>query len=322
MPQGVRVSVVQSTIHGISDNRLPRENLAINARHYAALIDRVCRLGDAPPALIVFPVLILNATSFPLLDNGVDIFVARDEFAVDLTGGDAILDPLLDACRRNGVHICSTCIEKSSLLPGRFMHTGFVLGPDGLVLRSPKIQAATLSGIGLLRDILDEYIGAFGIDGVLPVADTPFGRIGCLVEGEVHVAQSAEILARKGAQIILHPTVQRASHEIAPYLALKQAHAYHNGLFWVSAAASAEVVTNAGRTLGETYAGGTEIIGPDGRVMAQIVGSGEGIATADIALDAIATARARQSPHTIAAANVYAALFAGLGQDRDQSRRQ
>ena len=312
MTESVRVAAVQSIIHGICDDRPLRKNLEVNADRYAAMIDRICRLSDTPPQLIVFPVLILNATSFPLLDNGVDIFVARDEFAIDFKGGDSILDPLLEACRRNDVYICSTGIEKSAALPGRFTHTGFVLGPDGVVLCSPKVQAATLSGINLLRDILDEYVGAFGIDAILPVYETPFGRIGCLVEGEVHVSEAAQILARKGADIILHPTVQRAGHELAPYTALKQAHAYHNGVYWISAAASAEVVTNSGRSLGEIYAGGTEIVGPDGRLVSRLEGSGEGVITAEISLEAIRLARSRQSPHTVAAKNVYRALFTEL----------
>ena len=131
--------------------------------------------------------------------------------------------------------------RKNERFPGRYFHTGFILGPSGLVLRSPKTQAPTSAGITLLKDFHKEYTGHFGSDAILPVAETPLGRLGCLVESEFLIPEATRKLRKKGAEIILHPTAQHDGPGYPPYQAVRKSLAYTNGVYWLSAVPSGKL---------------------------------------------------------------------------------
>jgi predicted amidohydrolase len=200
-------------------------------------------------------------------------------------------------------------VEKVKELPGRYFHTGFVIGPDGLVLRAPKLQAATSTGITLLQDFSRDYSKQFGADALFPVAETPFGRLGCLVANDFLVPEATRMLRKKGAEIIVHPTAEHEGSRHPPYMALRQSQAYTSGVYWLSAAPSRETITAQGKQLEAWYGGGSSIIGPDGSRVAVMKGRKEGHVTARIDLNFLRSCRESQDKHTTPAQILYRDMY-------------
>ena len=101
--------------------------------------------------------------------------------------------PVIEACRRHDLLIATSTQEKVPQLPGVYFHTGFVMGPQGLVLRSPKSQAQSAPEVSYLRDLQKDYVRIFGPDSILPVADTKLGKVANLTHEEAREAYMAEV---------------------------------------------------------------------------------------------------------------------------------
>jgi predicted amidohydrolase len=271
-----------------------------NAEAMVAAIEKAMT-GPVKPRLLVFPVL--QYTSSQRSVSGIPMAaVAVDLVSEPLDRG--IYAPVVEACRRHDCYVATTTPEKTTQLPGVFFHTGFIIGPQGLVLRSPKAQAYSAPDVTSLRDIPAQYQRAFGRDAILPVVQTPIGRIGCVVEAEAEVMETARLLVSKGAQIIVHPS---AEHDDVPWLALKQATAYECHVFLLTATTSRNVFTSdpAGKWAG----GASTIVGPDGRVLASLGAHDEGAASGDIDLAAIDAARSKYGTVTNPAGVLYRELY-------------
>jgi predicted amidohydrolase len=271
-----------------------------NAEAMVASIEAAMR-GPTPPRLIVFPVL-----QFVSAQRGVS-GVPITDVAVDLTAApldQSIFAPVIAACRRHDCYVVTSTQEKTARLPGRYFHTGFVMGPEGLVLRSPKTQAKSAPEISYLRDIKDEYIAAFGPDSILPVARTPIGTIGCYIEAEVEVFEASRMLASRGADIIVHPSLE---DDTTPWAALKQAVAYQCQVYLLTGATSRNIKKED--PTGGWCGGAATIVGPDGRILASKGGHDEGAATAMLDLDAIKAARAANGFKTTPAKTLYTKLY-------------
>ncbi len=225
-------AIVQASVRPVTDDATARATMQSNAERIASEIDTLMERTDPPPRVIVYPVLCLTAASRHLSNvsiNAVAMPVPGEPFG-----------PILDVCRRHNCYFVSSAQESVPELPGRYFHTGFVLGPEGLVLRSPKAQAYSAPEITSLRDIYDEYREIFGPDSVLPVVQTEIGTIGCLVESELLVPEATRRLQRSGAEIVVHPSLERSPADGPPYTAMRQAVAYANGVYVLSATTARE----------------------------------------------------------------------------------
>ncbi len=258
--RGLTAAVVQMELRGFGDALVTGEMVERNARRTARLIEELIPSAGVTPRIIVLPVLCLTGIGAVLQKLGIAPRVDPEAIAVNLSH-DARLDPLLRVCATYSCYISSSCVEKITAFPGRYFHTGFILGPEGLVLRSPKTQAPTSPGITLLKDFHKEYTDHFGPDAILPVAETPAGRLGCLVETEFLVPEATATLRRKGAEIILHPTAQHNGPGYPPYQAIRQALAYTHGVYWLSAVPARETAMVRGKAQRIRFGGGSTIVG-------------------------------------------------------------
>jgi predicted amidohydrolase len=278
----------------------PRAEMAANR---TAMIDWLRFLHDRlaePPKLIVFPVLtFLGASRRPL---------QYDASATTLSFDDPFFDPLLEACARFDCYLATSCVEKHPAFPGHRFHTGFVLGPRGLVLRQPKVQARSSAGITLLKTFREEYVAALGEGALHAVADTPLGRLGCIVESEQFYPEVLRGLARNGAEVIVHPNLEPSA--TIPYLALKQARAFENSLYLVSATPAFERWHEVGGMQIWEGRGGSAIVSPEGTVLARC-DAGETFAVAPIDLGALAARRADPPYETTPDWAIYAPLYRG-----------
>jgi len=297
-------AVVQMPLHGFGDTRVTGEIIARNAARTARTIEHLIASAGITPQIMVLPVLCLMGIGTTLQNLGITPRVDPETIAVDLSD-DARIEPLQRICTAHGCYIASSCVEKVRAFPGRYFHTGFVLGPDGFLLRSPKTQAPTSAGITLLKDFHQEYTDHFGSDAILPVAETPLGRLGCVVETEFLIPEAARKLREKGAEVILHPTAQHSGPGYPPYQSIRKALAYTNGFYWLSAVPSREIIEVKGEEHQTWFGGGSSIVGPDGSVMASIQGPHEGYVTAEIDLDFLKACREKQGRYTEPAPVIY-----------------
>ncbi len=254
-----------------------------NAQAMVAAIEATMKTSANPPRLIVFPVL--QYVSAQRAISGVPV----TDVAVDLLAeplDKSIFAPVIEACRRHNCYVATSTQEKTSRMPGRYFHTGFIMGPEGLVLRSPKTQARSAPEVSYIKDIKDEYIAAFGPDSVLPVAKTPIGVLGCYIEAEVEVFEASRKLASRGAEIICHPSLE---DDTTPWSAIKQALAYQCQVYLLTGATSRNIKTND--PTGGWCGGAATIVGPDGRILASMGGRNEGAATAMLDMNALEQAR-------------------------------
>ncbi len=301
-------AVLQTVLHGFNDTEPDSERIRKNIQVISDLVRQVITTATAQLRLIVLPVLSFTGIGEAQFKFGVKEVFKIEEVAIDLTG-DPRLDPLRKLCAEFQCYLASTCVEKVKELPGRYFHSGFVIGPDGLVLRAPKLQAATSTGITLLQDFYAEYSKQFGADALFPVAETQIGCLGCVVANDFLVPEASRMLRKKGAEIIVHPTAEQEGPKHPPYMALRQSQAYTNGVYWLSAAPSREVITAQGKQLEARYGGGSSIIAPDGALMAVMKGREEGHVTARIDLNLLQSYRELQDKHTTPAHKLYRDMY-------------
>jgi predicted amidohydrolase len=292
------VAVVQLPLHGFGDNTNDGEMIGRNAERTARTVEKLLISAGVTPQIIVLPVLCLTGIGAVLQELGITPRIDREAIAVNLLARDPRLAPLQKLCATHNCYLVSSCVEKISAFPGRYFHTGFMLGPSGIILRSPKTQAPTSAGITLLKDFHNEYTDHFGSNAILPVAETPFGKVGCLVETEFLIPEATRTLRRKGAEIILHPTAQHAGPGHPPYQAIRQSLAYTNGVYWLSAVPARETARVSGNVHRTWFGGGSSIVGPDGALISCIKGSYQGLATGTIDPDFLTACRDKQHRYT------------------------
>ncbi|MFN8533247.1 MAG: nitrilase-related carbon-nitrogen hydrolase [Dehalococcoidia bacterium] len=306
MADGYWAAVVQAPVEVITDPARRDEIIAANRERAMRAIEAILATSAQPPKLFQFPVLMLQGAY-----NEARSPEARLAVSFELPGPE--VQPLLEFCARHDIVIASSCVERHAALPGWFFHSGMVLGPNGLLIRYPKAQARSAAGVRIIKDHIDEYAAIFGRDAVFPVVDSPLGKLATCVEAEIMVPEVARSFAAKGAEVLLHPTVERTTHHPWVYQPVKIARAVENRLYVVSAnigvARMRHPVTGEleeGRT-----AGGSAVIGPDGVVRCSVGGSGEGWASAYIDLAALREERSTPAPDVAYTPALYRDLYGG-----------
>jgi len=284
----------------------PDELNAVRQRNAAAMVQSIEDVMRAnatnKPRLIVFPVLQL--TSARRAVSGVPISAVAIDLVSEPLINNPILKPLIEVCQRHNCMIATSTQEKVPQLPGTHFHTGFIMGPEGLVLRSPKSQAQSAPEIGYLRDMKEQYTKIFGPDSIMPVKKTAIGTLGCFVEGEGEVLEVSRLLASKGCEVIAHVSLE--DDEI-PWQALKQAIGFQCHLYLLTGAASR---LRFGGTREDEWSGGAStIVGPDGKVLASKGGKDEGFAVAEIDLAKIPEAKKHFGRNTVPAWSLYKELY-------------
>ena len=147
-----------------------------NANGMIAEIDKAMAVAGRKPRLFVFPVLQMSHSAGPLSPSAGPRGVPIEAVAVDLVSqplAQGIFAPIVAICKRHDCYVVTCTIEKTPRLPGKYFHTGIIIGPEGLVLRSPKAQAYSTADITPLREIADEYAKVFGEAAIFPSRRRP-----------------------------------------------------------------------------------------------------------------------------------------------------
>jgi nitrilase len=195
----------------------------------ASVEKAVALLGDAAEAgarLAVLPETFIplypsNAWARPAAAfSGFDALWDRLwDNAVDVPG--PLVDRLVEACRRHGIHCAIGVNERESARPGTLYNTLLLLGPEGILSRHRKLMPTH-------HERLFHGIGA-GDD--LAVVDTPVGRVGGLICWENRMPLARYAVYRQGPQIWVAPTADDSDG----WLALARTIAIESGAYVIAA---------------------------------------------------------------------------------------
>jgi len=168
------------------------ENLA----HAIVKIEQAC-LSSEPPKLIVLPEFAFQG---PPRATPVSIWIERA--CATIPG--LITDRLADVARKFNIYIAGNHFEVDPRWPDRYFNSSFLLDSKGeIILRYRRINTASWTSP---HDILNEYRGAYGEEGIFPVADTELGRLAIFPCGEVGVPELSRVFMMRGAEVLLHPS--------------------------------------------------------------------------------------------------------------------
>ena len=252
-----------------------------------------------PVKLAVLPEYLF--TSYPGR-IGIAEFAERVGFAADGPEYEA----LGGVAARLGLHLAGNAYESDAHFPGFYFQTSFIVAPGGeVVLRYRRLLSMFAPGP---HDLWDAYLDRYGIDGVFPVVGTAIGNLACIASEEILYPEIARAFAFRGAEVFCH-----SSSEIGAPLATakdvaKRARAWESMAYVVSANTAG--ICGTAMPLASAD-GNSQVVGPDGKVLAQSLSGQTYTAFATLDIDALRATR-RVPAMTNSLARQRPALFAGV----------
>jgi predicted amidohydrolase len=292
------VAVVQSTLRPVykgADGTFRPDCVRENVARMASLTEKAAR--DAGAKLVVFP-------EFCIQGYAVKRSITDWERAGVLMPGRETAELALVA-KATGAHIAGAAVERIPDFPGRYFMSGFLIGPDGIEPEDQvKLVYRKLYGLSAKTrpgDIHDPFVAVFGRQSLFPVVDTPLGRIGCAIAGDLAMPEMVRVLALRGAELVCvpasatyetgrpPPTAAPNQHMETSSSMVRRVRAWENGLYMAYA--------NIGPFTDDDGAVGkgripSEIVDYLGKVKARARTSGEVIVTAKVDMAALRHRRA------------------------------
>ena len=193
----------------------------------------------------------------------------------------AFVTALADRARAHAIHLMVNCTLARE--DGRTTGSNILLGPDGTILAVTDKQVL----MGSERDHLDPAVAPS------PVVDTVFGRVGLYSCMDGVINETPRMLAVGGAQVLLNSLNSFALDEASLHVPVR---AVENRV-WVVAAnkvgplvparSIAMVAERVGVPIEMLHgAGESQIVAPDGTVVAVAPRTGEAVVVADIEVEA------------------------------------
>lgn len=171
-----------------------KEILEENVDHCSATISSIA--AETGAKLIVFPQFCLTGYAVVELAEWIDA-------SVHIPGPETAR--IAAAAQAAGAYVAISVTEKHASFPGRYFSSVAVIAPDqsiALVHRKNYVLTTRTRPI----DVADAFVKEFGEGAFFPVVDTPLGRLGVAVAGEVYWPEAVRALTLRGAEIILNPS--------------------------------------------------------------------------------------------------------------------
>lgn len=214
----------------------------------------------------------------PEFGNHVSWYSDREHarrFAQDLDG--PFISALAAKAAEHSIHLMVNCTLRRE--DGRVAGTNILLGPDGAVLAVSDKQVL----MGSERDHIDSAVDRVG------VIDTPLGRLGLYSCMDGVIFETPRMLAVEGAQVLLNSLNSFALDEASLHVPVRAA----ENKVWVVAANKVgplvpehsieQVAQLVGVPVDRLHgAGESQIVAPDGTVVACAPRTGEAVVVADI----------------------------------------
>ena len=305
MHDEVRLLVVQSILHEAMNGPSFDEAVRHNLYRSVALIEKSVR-RNGRPNVVVLPEFFLTGLA-STRSHEECLSMAR------LVPGPET-EVLGEVAREHQLYICGATWERDDDWPGRWFNTAFIIGPSGSVeLKYRKINEGNYQ-LGLTDttpgDIYSAYLKRYREEEVLwPVLDTEYGKLACVICFDLNFAETTQMMALRGAEIILNPTGEPYGQHRQGWELARRTRAFENAVYlasanhggYVGAIRDGDRVTEdsglmtgrvpRGITPSGRSHGGSEVVDFDGRVVARIDGQGEAVIEATLDLGALHRAR-------------------------------
>ena len=261
-----------------------------------------------PVKLAVLPEYLF--TSYPGR-IGIAEFAGRVGFAADGPEYAA----LGGVAQRLGLYLAGNAYESDRHFPGFYFQTSFIVAPSGeVVLRYRRLLSMFAPSP---HDVWDAYLDRYGIEGVFPVARTEIGTLACIASEEILYPEIARAFAFRGAEVLCHSSSEIGSPLATAKDVAKRARAWESMAYVVSANTAG--ISGTAMPLASAD-GNSQVVGPDGKVLAQSLSGETYTAFATLDIEALRDTRrtpamtnslARQRPSLFAP--VYAAAAGQAG---------
>ncbi len=229
-------------------------------------------------------------------------FAARVGFAPE----GAEYEALGGLAQRLGMFVAGNAYETDPHFPGFYFQASFIVAPSGdVALRYRRLLSMFAPSP---HDVWDAYLDRYGLDGVFPVARTEIGNLAAIASEEILYPEIARVLALRGAELFVHSSSEVGSPLATNKDIAKQARAFENLAYVVSANTAG--ISGTALPLASAE-GNSTIVDHRGKVLAESNDGETFTAFASIDLGALREARrtpamtnylARQRPHLFAAA--------------------
>jgi len=234
-----------------------------------------------PVRLVVLPEYFL--TSFPL---GEPIPVWIDKACLQIDGPE--YDALGVLAQQNNIYLSGNAYEVDPHFPELYFQTSFIVNDSGDVVLRYRRLVSMFSPTP--HDVMDAYLDKYGADALFPVVDTELGRLGCVASEEILYPEITRALALRGAEVICHSSSEVGSPQTTPKNIAKQARAYENMAYVVSANSSAiEGIPFPA----DSTSGSSQVVDYKGRVLAEASVGESMTGTAEIDINALRRTRAK-----------------------------
>ncbi len=242
----------------------PGDDIKKNLRKAAELIDLAATEGARIMAL---PQL-FNNRWFPAEINDANFSFSEKEDGASVTA-------MQEAALKNKSVVIAPIFELDS---GVHFNTAFVIGPDGEI--TGKYRKVHVPQIPLWEEASYFKAGDLGF----PVFKTPKATIGVQLCWDIFFPEGFRALALKGAEIVFTPTASAFYHSHAKWERMIAAAAHSNCFFIFRA-------NRVGGTEAQEFYGRSFAVRPDGEMLVEPGGAGEGIVVASMDLGEIAATR-------------------------------
>ena len=209
------------------------------------------------------------------------------------------LDVLSEFARKNRVYVAGSTFEKDVRFPERVFNSAFILNDSGdLILHYRKLHCADIWG--QLPDttpgsIYSRIVEELGYDALFPVVDTPLGRLATMVCFDHTVPETAHMLARRGAEVIIHCTSDPHGAGRRAWEECRMTRAHDTGAYILAPRPGGEYFDPHATHPGTFLRGYTRIIGYDGRLLGEADTSGKVSFQANLDLAELRRYRAKAS---------------------------
>ncbi len=239
--------------------------------------------------LVVLPEYFL--TGFPM---GESIKVWSEKACIEMDGPEYLA--LGKICQDNDIFLSGNVYELDSNFPEIYFQVSFIIDPSGAVIlryrRLVSMYAPTP------HDVLEQYIEVYGEESLFPVVDTEIGRLAAVASEEILYPEIIRALTLRGAEVICHSSSEVGSPLTTPKNIAKQARAYENMAYIVSAnsAGIAGIAFPAAST-----DGGSKVVDFHGSVLAEADVGESMCGNAEVDIAALRNARLRPGMSNILA---------------------
>ncbi len=242
----------------------------------------VAQYSGKPVKLVVLPEYLF--TSYPGRISIPD-FAARVGWAADGPEYEA----LGSMAERLGMFLAGNAYETDAAFPDFYFQTCFIVAPSGeVVLRYRRLLSMFAPSP---HDVWEAYLDRYGLEGVFPVARTEIGNLAAIASEEILYPEIARALALRGAEVFCHSSSEVGSPLATNKDVAKQARAFENLAYVVSANTAG--ISGTAMPLSSAE-GNSQIVDWKGRVTAQS-GDGETF-TAFAPIDLGALREGRKTP--------------------------